>query len=140
MADEARNVDVLRDAYARWHESKGGSVDHWMTIVADDIKFGSLARGMPEMPFARAYTNREALGSYFKGLLSEWEMIHYTVGEFVAQGDAVFMRGSTAWRNKRNGQEVETPKVDFWRFRDGKAVEFYEYYDTARVVAAATAA
>jgi ketosteroid isomerase-like protein len=111
-----------------------------MTFVADDIEFGSLARGMPEMAFARTYSNREALGGYFKGLLSEWEMIHFTVGEFVAQGDAVFMRGSTAWRNKRTGQEVDTPKVDFWRFRDGKAVEFYEYYDTARVIAAATAA
>ena len=32
------------------------------------------------------------------------------------------------------GKIVETPKVDFWRFRDGKAVEFYEYYDTARVI------
>jgi ketosteroid isomerase-like protein len=140
MADEARNVEILREAYGRWHDSKGGSVDHWMTFVADDIKFGSLARGMPEMAFARAYNNREALGGYFKGLLSEWEMIHYTVDEFVAQGDAVFMRGSCSWRNKRTGQEVDTPKVDFWRFRDGKAVEFYEYYDTARVIAAATAA
>jgi ketosteroid isomerase-like protein len=140
MADEARNVEILREAYARWNDTKGGSVDHWMTFVADDIEFGSLARGMPEMAFARTYSNREALGGYFKGLLSEWEMIHYTVGEFVAQGDAVFMRGSTAWRNKRTGQEVDTPKVDFWRFRDGKAVEFYEYYDTARVIAAATAA
>jgi ketosteroid isomerase-like protein len=64
-------------------------------------------------------------------------MIHYTVEEFIAQGDAVFMRGSTARRNKRTGRTAETPKVDFWRFRDGKAVEFYEYYDTARVIAAA---
>jgi hypothetical protein len=61
------------------------------------------------------------------------------VDEFIAQGDAVFMRGSTAWRNKRTGRTAETPKVDFWRFRDGKAVEFYEYYDTARVIAAAAA-
>ncbi len=66
-------------------------------------------------------------------------MIHYTVDEFVAQGDAVFMRGSCSWRHKRTGRVVDTPKVDFWRFRNGKAVEFYEYYDTVRVVAAAAA-
>ena len=46
-------------------------------------------------------------------------MIHYTVDEFVAQGDAVFMRGSTAWRNRRTGKTVDTPKVDFWRFENG---------------------
>jgi ketosteroid isomerase-like protein len=137
MGSEDKNVAILKDAYARWHDSKGGSVDHFMSFVADDIKFGSLARGAPDMRFATDYSGRESLRGYFDGLLGDWEMIHYTVEEFVAQGDAVFMRGSTAWRNKRTGQEAETPKVDFWRFRDGKAVEFYEYYDTARVIAAA---
>ena len=139
MSSELQNVEILKDAYARWHDSKGDSVDHWMSVVSDDIQFGSLARGAPEMLFARTYDNREALRGYFEGLLSDWEMIHYTVEEFIAQGDAVFMRGSTAWRNKRTGRTAETPKVDFWRFRNGKAVEFYEYYDTARVIAAAAA-
>jgi ketosteroid isomerase-like protein len=32
---------------------------------------------------------------------------------------------------------VSTPKADVWRMKDGKAVEFYEYYDTAQVHAAA---
>ena len=138
MSNEARNVEILKDAYARWNDTKGGSVDHWMSFVADDIRFGSLAQGAPEVAFLRSYSNREALRGYFDALLSDWEMIHYTAGEFVAQGDAVVMRGSTAWRNKRTGKQVDTPKVDFWRFRDGKAVEFYEYYDTARTIAAAS--
>ena len=138
MSDEAKNVAILKDVYRRWHDSKGGSVDDFLDMVADDIKFGSLARGAPEMKFATAYSNRQALRGYFDGLLTDWEMIHYTTDEYVAQGDAVFMRGSTAWRNKRTGKVAETPKIDFWRFRDGKAVEFYEYYDTALVFAAAS--
>jgi ketosteroid isomerase-like protein len=138
MGDEARNVEILREAYRRWHDSKGGSIDHWMGMVADDIQFGSLPEGAPPVTFAKRYTNRDALRGYFDGLLSDWEMIHYTVDQFVAQGDCVFMRGSTAWRNKRTGKAADTPKVDFWRFRDGKAVEFYEYFDTARVFAAAS--
>ena len=59
------------------------------------------------------------------------------VDEFIAQGDSVVARGSTAWVNKKTGKKAETPKVDFWRFRDGMAVEFYEYFDTACVAAAA---
>src|SRR5256885_8182246 len=138
MGNEARNVEILKDAYARWHDTKGGSADHWLGLVAEDIRFGSLAQGPPVAKFATNYSSREALRGYFDGLLADWEMIHYTVDEFVAQGDAVFMRGSTAWRNKRTRKVVDTPKVDFWRFRDGKAVEFYEYYDTAGLIAAAT--
>jgi ketosteroid isomerase-like protein len=139
MSNEARNVEILKDAYARWHDSKGGSVDHWMTVVGENVRFGSLARGAPEMAFATKYDGRHALRGYFDGLLSDWEMIHYTVDEFIAQGDAVFMKGSTAWRHKRTGRIADTPKVDFWRFTDdGKAVEYYEYYDTALVFAAAS--
>ena len=138
MSDPARNVEVLKDAYQRWADTKGGSVDHWMDLVSEDVRFGSIARGAPEMQFATTYDNRTALRGYFEGLLSDWEMLHYTVDEFVADGDAVVMRGSTAWRNKKTGQVAETPKVDFWRFRDDKVVEFYEYYDTARVFAAAS--
>jgi len=48
MPDESSNVATLKDAYRRWHESKGGSVDHWMAICADDIKFGSLAQAAPK--------------------------------------------------------------------------------------------
>ena len=36
------------------------------------------------------------------------------------------------------GKAFDTPKADFWRLRDGKIVEFYEYFDTAQVMAAAT--
>ena len=41
-------------------------------------------------------------------------------------------RGRTAHR-----PDVDTPKADFWTFRDGKIVEFYELYDTAALLAAA---
>jgi hypothetical protein len=70
-------------------------------MVADDLKFGSLAEGAPPMAFARSYSNRHALAAYFAGLRAEWDMIHYTADEFVAQGDVVFVRGSTAWRHKK---------------------------------------
>jgi len=90
------------------------------------------------LAFARQYNNREELKACFNGLLSDWSMINYTIDEYVAQGDAVFARGSTSWINKKTGKAMDTPKVDFWRFRNGKAVEFYEYFDTAYVAAAAT--
>jgi hypothetical protein len=35
-------------------------------------------------------------------------------------------------------QRAQRPKVDIWRFRDGKAVEFYEMFDTTAAFAAAT--
>jgi uncharacterized protein len=131
------NVEILKHAYHRWQETRGGSVKDLLSICDPHISFGSVPRGAPPLAFAKQYDNREALQAYFDGLLADWKMVHYTVDEYIAQGDAVVARGSCAWTNKRTGKTAESPKVDFWRFRDGKAVEFYEYFDTACVAAAA---
>jgi uncharacterized protein len=137
MSEIARNIGLLKEAYQRWHDSKGGSVDHWMTIVADDIQFGSIARGAAPLTFTQPVSNKDQLRGYFDGLVGDWQMIHYTINNYVADGDIVFVRCVTSWRNRGTGKSFETPKADFWRFREGKVVEFYEYYDTAQVMAAA---
>ena len=138
MSNEVANVEILKEAYRQWHETKGKSVDQFFSFFDENISFGSAPRGAAPLTFAKQYNNREALKAYFDQLLADWAMVHYTIDEYVAQGDAVVARGSTAWTNKATGRTAETPKVDFWRFRDGKAVEFYEYFDTACVAAAAT--
>jgi ketosteroid isomerase-like protein len=137
MGDEARNVELLKAAYKLWNDSKGGSVDHWISLATQDIRFGSLAGGAAPLAFTRPISNREAMRGYFEGLVGEWQMLHYSVDRFVAQDDAVFVRCSTSWKHRKTGKSFDTPKADFWRFRDGKIVEFYEYYDTAQIMAAA---
>jgi ketosteroid isomerase-like protein len=134
----ARNKEVLARAYQRWHETKGGSVNDWMEIIAGNIQFGSIAEGMPAATFTARVNGKQELKRYFDGLRENWEMIHYTVNHFIAEGDRVAAVGSTAWRNKRTGKVCETPKVDVWRLRDGRAIEFYEYFDTAKMIQAAT--
>jgi len=72
-------------------------------------------------------------------LTSEFAMDHYTVEQYVCDGDTIVAIGTTAWRNKATGKPVETPIVTVWRFQNGKVVAFFEYYDTAKLVEAATA-
>jgi uncharacterized protein len=139
MADEARNVEILKAAYRNWSDSKGASADAWMKICDDKISFGSLAQGAPQgANYLTTYTSRDALKDYFSGLTRDWEMIEYVAEHYVAQGDRVVMLGRCSWRYKKNGKVVSTPKADAWRFANGKAVEFFEYYDTAQVHAAAS--
>jgi ketosteroid isomerase-like protein len=136
MSDAARNVEILKEAYRQWSESRGQSVDHWMGICSSSIRFGSLAKGIEGAEYLRAYDNRDALAEYFEGLGRDWEMLEYVPEHFVAQGDRVVMLGRCTYRHRRTGKVVATPKADAWRFEDGKAMEFYEYYDTAQVGAA----
>jgi ketosteroid isomerase-like protein len=42
-------------------------------------------------------------------------------------------RGGSA---RKTGKTAECPKADFFRFRDGFIVEFYELFDSARALTA----
>jgi uncharacterized protein len=137
MSSESANVDILRRAYNEWHASKAGSVDSWVAIVAPSISLRSLADGAQEVAFTKPRNGKEAFLEYLRGLTTDWEMLSYTVSEFIAKDDRVVAVGQTSWRNKRTGKTFDTPKIDLWRMRDGKAVEFAEYYDTAKIFAAA---
>ncbi len=138
MSDEARNVEVLKAAYSRWRDTKGGSVDDWLKICTDNIVFGSLAQGAaPNVQYMTSYSNRDALKDYFSGLARDWQMLDWQTNEFIAQGDRVVVLVNCTWKFKKNGKVVSTPKADVWRLKDGKAVEYFEYYDTAQVHAAA---
>jgi ketosteroid isomerase-like protein len=136
MSEELRNVELLRKAYGVWSETRGARSDHWLEICADQIAFGSLAHGPPATPYLTAFQRRDELKEYFAGLSRDWEMMEYEVDHFVAQGDRVVMLGRCAWRFRKTGKVVWTQKADSWRFENGKAVEFYEFYDTAQVLAA----
>jgi len=136
MSDEARNVAILSEAYRRWSDSKGASADHWIAICDPQIRFGSIAEPLKTVAYMRSYGSRDDLGQYFAGITRDWEMLDYRVDHFIAQGDRVVMLGHCSWRAKGSGHVVSTPKADSWRFADGKAVEFYEYFDTAQVAQA----
>lgn len=130
------NVKLLKKGYQLWNDSKAESVDYWMNLIADDVKWRSLADGAPGMEFTKVCNCKNDVVQYFQELGSRWEMIHYTVDEFIAQGDRVVMVGSCGWRSRETGREVDTPKVDIIRIRDSKIIEFQELYDTAKALAA----
>jgi uncharacterized protein len=137
MGTAADNVAKLKSAYRQWHETKGGSINVWLELMADDVRVRSLAAGASHVAFTGAIDSKAEFKRYFDGLLHDWEMINYTTNRFIAEGDQVAMLGSTAWRHRKTRREFDTPKADFWTFRDGKIIEFHELYDTAAILAAA---
>src|SRR5262245_63383763 len=78
-----KNVEILRTAYRKWHDSKGGSIDHWLSIFAENVAFGSLAQGRKEAAFAAPRSTRDEIRGYLEGLTREWAMIHYTPEYFL---------------------------------------------------------
>ena len=137
-SEPERNKELLQRAYARWHETKGGSVNDWLNIVDEKVSFGSLAEGRDMAPFTARANGKQQLAGFLSGIVSEWTMLHFTADHFIAEGDRVVMVGSMAWKSKKTGKTFESSKVDVWRLRDGKAIDYYEWYDTAALAQAAS--
>jgi uncharacterized protein len=128
--------DRLTHAYRAWSETRGASADTWLDLMAEEIDFRSLGDDAPELEFTTGARSRDEVRGYLERLMRDWEMIRFDVHGTIAEGDAVVVLCDVAWRHRGTGKTVATPKADVWRFRDGKAVSFMEYYDTAKAIAA----
>jgi len=137
MAEWETGIERLKAAYREWNASKGRSVDTWLALLAHEVDFRSLANGGLGIPWTRTRKSPAEVKDYLLGLTSDFEMQHYTVDRYVCEGDTIVALGSTGWRHRRTGRAFDTPKVDVWRFRDGKAISYFEFYDTAAVGATA---
>src|SRR5262249_27518729 len=104
MSPEDAQVKLLKEAYRRWHDTKAGSVDHWLNLMSDDVHFRSLAAGAANMEFTRTSTSKDQVREYFSQLTSQWEMIYYTINEYIAQGNRVAALGSCSFRNRQTGK------------------------------------
>lgn len=138
MSTKIDDLERIRAAYQAWNDTKGGSVQHWLDLMSPTVRFRSLAGGAPGLEFTSECECSGDVERYFGALSQDWNMQHYTVDELMTSGDRVIMLGHMAWTHKRTGRTVETPKADFMRLKDGKVVEFFEFYDTAKAIAAAT--
>ncbi len=131
------NIAALRNAYEQWDKTKGQSLNTWMALIDEPFRLISMAGGRPGAEFTCEGCCRDDVQRYLGGLTGQWTMEYFRVDRYLADGDTVVAIGSTAWTNKATGKRFETLKADLWEFRDGKAVSFTEFYDSACVLEAA---
>lgn len=135
-----RNTEVLRAAYAKWGEGvTPAGINQWLGLVSDTIDFRSVGMALPGVPLGQAGQRKEDVATYLTKLGDDWKMNFFNVERFVAQDDCVAAILLCSFTNKATGEVLTTPKVDVWKFNTaGKATSFFEYYDTAALVKAAS--
>jgi ketosteroid isomerase-like protein len=136
MGQETDNTRRVLAACQAWNDSKGASVDTWLELFARDGDLTSIAGGRPGLAFSAPVKGRAELRRYLEALIADWEMIHYRMGDPIADGDRLALSGEIAYRNRASGKTFTSRKVDLLRFEDGYIADFYESFDTAALVAA----
>lgn len=65
-----------------------------------------------------------------------WDGFRADPDEFIEAGDDVVVLGRYTARAKGTGRLLDVPFAHVWTFRDGKAIRFRQFLDTAGWVAA----
>jgi ketosteroid isomerase-like protein len=136
VSDSKENVDKLRHAYQLWNDTRGASVATWLGLFAEDVVLQSLGGNTLGLEFGKSRHGKAEAERYFSDLGAAWEMVHFTPVEYIAEADRVVVLIRCAFRSRLTGKVAESPKADVFRFRDGKVVEVFEFFDTAAAAAA----
>jgi uncharacterized protein len=120
------NVDAVRRSYEAFARD---DLDGVVADMHDEIEWHQ-AQGLPHGGFYRGLA--EVRRAIFEPLDEEWwDEFSADPDEFLDAGAEVVVLGRYRGRAKVTGKLLDVPFAHVWTFRDGKAVRFRQFLDTA---------
>ena len=124
------NLDVIRGLY----DAVGrGDVPAVLAGLDSNVEWIE-AEGFP---YAGTYIGPDAvLTNVLSRIAIDWDGYTITPQEFIDGGDKVVVPGRYSGTWKGTGKSFECDFAHIWTLRDGKAIGFHQYVDSALVQAA----
>jgi ketosteroid isomerase-like protein len=126
----ARNHAALSGIYAHYARGDAGPI---FAALADDVVWSTEGSGLP---WSGRFVGPAGVKEYFEKLGAACEGCGYEVERLLADEEWVVALATVHIRIRATGKTEAFRKVDAIRMKDGRIVEFREYYDSARAGAA----
>ena len=126
---EQDNVQTAQGAYAAFGR---GDIPAVLETLADDIEW--ISYGPADNPILGTRHGKQDVAERFRILGEELEFHNFQPREFIAQGDKVVVLIHSDVTVRRTGRPVVAELAHVATYRDGKAVRFEEFSDTAALV------
>ena len=112
------------DAYARCNP------EPLVRLFDGAASYNTVAR-REDFTFAGPCYGRSAVLDNIARIHADYDLEKYEIHRMIAQDDLVAVHADVGFRYKSTGNLVAVDKVDLFRMRDGKIIEFNEFFDTA---------
>ena len=123
----SKNLDTLKSGYDFFAK---GDIPAVLDLFDPKIEWTEAAG----FPYAGTYVGHEAVvDNVFMKLGTEWDGYTVAPREFIDGGDRIVVLGKYSGTYKATGKSFEADFAHVWTMRDGIAVKFYQYADTALV-------
>jgi ketosteroid isomerase-like protein len=124
------NLAILKKGYEDFGK---GDIPAVLAVFDENIEWTE-AEGFP---YAGTYKGPQNVAEgVFTKLGTEWDGYTVKANEFIDAGDRIVVLGKYSGTYKATGKSFEAEFAHVWTLRDGKAVNFMQYADTALVQAA----
>ncbi|MBI3708119.1 MAG: nuclear transport factor 2 family protein [Proteobacteria bacterium] len=128
---KADNVALVREMYAAFARNDIAAI---VERLASDIKWRLHAPAV--VPYAGERRGRAEAAEFFAVLARTDEITKFVPETFIADDAHVVVLGQAEGRARATARNWRTPWVHVWTIRDGKAVMFEDYLDSAALAAA----
>jgi len=129
---EARNVRTVQEAYAAF---RANNVQGVLERLSNDIQW-SIPGPAAVSPLCGVRRGKEQVADFFKRLPELEEVQLFDPREYIAQGDKVVVLGHFKGRVRATNRTMESDFVHVFTLRNGQAVQFSEFSDTAAALMA----
>jgi len=126
------NIQTLKNAYAAFSRGDLPSV-----LAAFDETIQWITPGNSALAGER--NGKDEVAGFFRTVSERWDVLAFEPSEFISSGDRVVAFGRYEMRSRQTYRTAASHWAMAWTFRDGKAVRFQEYTDTATLEAAEVA-
>ena len=109
-----------------------GDVPAVLAVLDEDIRWFE-AEGNPLWLGAPAIGPQQVVEQVFTRLMQDYYGFTITVNRIVGLGNTVVMEGRYSGSGKASGRTLDAQVAHVWDFKDGKAVRFQQYVDTAQL-------
>jgi ketosteroid isomerase-like protein len=106
-----------------------GNIQALMNAFSEDIRWATYPS--PDVPFAKSYKGKAAVGQFFKELDNAVNFNVFSPEKYYSDEDMVFVKVHEAATVKSTGKTYDHHSLFTFRVREGKISEFFAYVDSA---------
>ncbi len=119
------NTELVQSAFENFSK---GNVAGILDMISDDIVWDM--NGPDIIPYAGSRKNKAEVMDFFAKIAATSDFQKFEPQVFVAEGDKVVAMGVAVATVKQTGKQATNRWAMCWTFKDGKAIQYYNYSDT----------
>ena len=116
-------ITKIYDAFGK------GDIPYIIDQLSDDVHW--MTHIEPIVPWSGDRSGKTNVPSFFQAIDDSVDVLSFTPGDFVAEGDTVVSFGSFGCRVTATGKSATTAWVFIWKLRDGLVTSYEQFHDPA---------